>query len=45
LHSGFIALGWVIKDEAKWGKWTWQAVAAVGGVNVVMAIFEGIRRN
>jgi hypothetical protein len=44
LHNGFIALGWVIKDEAKWGKWTWQAVGCVGGVNLVAAIWEGITR-
>ncbi|RSH83643.1 hypothetical protein EHS25_005547 [Saitozyma podzolica] len=44
LHNGFIALGWVIKDEYRWGKWTWQAVGSVGAVNVVVAIWEGVTR-
>jgi hypothetical protein len=44
LHNGFIALGWVIKDEYRWGKWTWQAVGSVGAVNVVVAIWEGFTR-
>lgn len=44
LHNGFIALGWVIKDEYRWGKWTWQAVISVGAVNIVAAIWEGITR-
>lgn len=44
LHSGFIALGWVIKDETKWSKWLWPAVGGVMGVNLVTAIWEGITR-
>ncbi|RSH95706.1 hypothetical protein EHS25_000798 [Saitozyma podzolica] len=44
LHNGFIALGWVIKDEYRWGKWTWHAVISVGAVNIVAAIWEGITR-
>nr|KIR83380.1 hypothetical protein I308_06272 [Cryptococcus tetragattii IND107] len=44
LHSGFIAIGWVIKDESKWGKYTWQAVACVAGVNIVSALWAGARR-
>ena len=43
MHNGFIALGWVIKDETLWGKWTWQAVGVVAGVNVVTAVWAGIR--
>lgn len=44
LHSGFIAIGWVIKDENKWGKYTWQAVACVAGVNIVSALWAGARQ-
>lgn len=44
LHNGFIALGWVIKDETKWSKWLTPAVASIFSVNVVVAIWEGITR-
>ncbi|WVN88955.1 uncharacterized protein L203_104170 [Cryptococcus depauperatus CBS 7841] len=44
LHSGFISLGWIIKDETKWGKYTWQAVGCVAGVNVVSALWAGAKR-
>ncbi|OWT41607.1 hypothetical protein J008_00882 [Cryptococcus neoformans] len=44
LHSGFIAVGWIIKDESKWGKYTWQAVACVASVNIVSALWAGARR-
>lgn len=45
LHTGFIALDWVVEDKAKWAKWTWQAVGAIGAVNLIMAIWEGVRGN
>ncbi|OWZ59556.1 hypothetical protein J007_00887 [Cryptococcus neoformans] len=44
LHSGFIAVGWIIKDESKWSKYTWQAVACVASVNIVSALWAGARR-
>ena len=44
LHNGFIALGWGNKNEDMWAKYTWQAVGFVGGVNLIMAIWEGIKR-
>jgi hypothetical protein len=44
LHNGFIALGWVIKKEKYWSKWLWPAVAGVGGVNVITALWAGFTR-
>jgi hypothetical protein len=44
LHNGFIALGWDIKDQHMWTKYTWQAVGSLAGVNFVMALWEGITR-
>ncbi|KAK4685929.1 hypothetical protein P7C73_g4206, partial [Tremellales sp. Uapishka_1] len=44
MHNGFIALGWVIRDESKWSTWTWPAVAAVAGTNVITALWAGFRR-
>ncbi|KAL7422087.1 hypothetical protein Q5752_002730 [Cryptotrichosporon argae] len=44
LHNGFVALGWVIRDEHLWSRWTWQAVASVAAVNFVTAIWEAFTR-
>ena len=44
MHTGFIALGWVIKDDHHRLKWTWQAVIAIASTNVVAAIWAGVRR-
>ncbi|KAK8870052.1 hypothetical protein IAR55_000622 [Kwoniella newhampshirensis] len=44
LHNGFVALGWVIEEKKEWGRYTWQAVGFVAGVNVVAAIWAGARR-
>jgi hypothetical protein len=45
LHNGFIALDWVMENRHDRDRYTWQAVGFVLGVNVVSAIYEGIRRN
>ncbi|WVQ98414.1 hypothetical protein IAU59_005537 [Kwoniella sp. CBS 9459] len=44
LHNGFIVLGWDIQSKEEWGKYTWQAVGCVVGVNVVAAIWAGVKR-
>jgi len=44
LHNGFIALGWIIEEKSQRGIWTWQAVGFLAAVNVVAAVWEGIRR-
>jgi hypothetical protein len=44
LHNGFIALGWVIEKKKYWGKWLIPAVAGVGSVNVVTALWAGFTR-
>ncbi len=44
IHNGFIALGWVIEEKKEMGKWTWPAVGFVFAVNIVGAIWEGVRR-
>ena len=43
VHNGFIALNWRIHDGDDREKYTWQAVAFIAGVNVVAALWEGIR--
>jgi len=45
LSCGFIALGWIIEEKGKMGKWTWQAVGGVAGVNFVAAIWEMVQRS
>jgi hypothetical protein len=44
LHSGFLAMGWVIRKEKFWSKWLLPAVIGVGSVNIVTAIWAGITR-
>ncbi|WRT66802.1 uncharacterized protein IL334_003765 [Kwoniella shivajii] len=44
LHNGFVALGWFIKTETAREKYTWQAVAAVAAVNVITAVWAGVKR-
>lgn len=35
LDNGFIALGWEAWDLTNYGKYSWQAVGAITGVNLV----------
>ena len=49
IHNGFIALKWIIHDQGgkhfeAMSKHVWQAVIVVAAVNVVVAIYTGIRR-
>lgn len=44
LHNGFIALGWTIEEKAQRGQWTWPAVGLIAAVNLLSAIWEGVRR-
>ncbi|OCF31459.1 hypothetical protein I316_06861 [Kwoniella heveanensis BCC8398] len=44
LHNGFIVLGWDIQSKEEWGRYTWQAVGCVVGVNLVAAIWAGAKR-
>ncbi|WOO78491.1 uncharacterized protein LOC62_02G002038 [Vanrija pseudolonga] len=44
IHGGFVALGWIVTDSHRWERWTWQAVGAITGVNVMTAIYEAATR-
>ncbi|ORX39626.1 hypothetical protein BD324DRAFT_614396 [Kockovaella imperatae] len=44
VHNGFIALNWRIHDRSDRDDYTWQAVAFIASVNIVAALWEGIRR-
>jgi hypothetical protein len=45
MTCGFIALGWVIKDDDMRSKWVWQAVGCVAGVNFVAALWSALQRS
>lgn len=45
LHNGFVALDWIIEERKQRGKYTWPAVGGVAAVNLITAIFEGVRQN
>ncbi|ORY32107.1 hypothetical protein BCR39DRAFT_524185 [Naematelia encephala] len=44
MHNGFVALGWDIREEKSREKYTWQAVACIAAVNIVVALWAGFRR-
>jgi hypothetical protein len=45
LHNGFIAVGWVMENRHDRDAYEWQAVGGLIVVNVIAAIYEGVRRN
>jgi len=44
MHNGFVALGWWIRDESQRERYTWPAVGLIAAVNIIAAVWEGIRR-
>jgi hypothetical protein len=40
IHNGFVALDWVVTKKHMLTWWTWEAVGALAGVNLVAVFWE-----
>lgn len=45
LDNGFIVMGWEARDEARYARYSMQAVASIAAVNVVGLIIVAIKRD
>lgn len=45
LHNGLIALGWVFEERKDQVRHIWPVIGALVGVNVIMAIYEGVTQS